>query len=147
MTDSRGSPGQPCTHSQHNRPSPSYYVFPLLKWVNDSGAPISPVITNSTNRRQPVDSEGLVGLPNNHWWDGYGGRLSGFTPLLIYEVQIAMHPGHLVWGEVVRAVIICREKKGGVKAVTGSSAQSTANLPILTLPCTQHLAFVRLTKY
>lgn len=74
-------------------------------------APLSPVIYNSTNGRQPVDSEGLVGLPNDHGGDGNGGGLSAFTPLLINKVQIAVHSGHLVRGEAVSAVIICGDKK------------------------------------
>lgn len=59
-----------------------------------------------------MDSEGLVGLPDDHGWDGNGGGLSALTPLLIYQVQIAMHPGHLVRGEAVSAVIICGDEKG-----------------------------------
>lgn len=70
-----------------------------------------PIIHNSTDWRQPMDSKGLVGLPNNHGWYGYGGRFLAFTPLLVYEVQVAMHPGHLVRGEVVSALIICEDKK------------------------------------
>lgn len=59
-----------------------------------------------------MDSEGLVGLPDDHGWDGNGGGLLALTPLLIYKVQIAVHSGHLVRGEVVSAVIVCGDKKG-----------------------------------
>lgn len=59
-----------------------------------------------------MDSEGLVGLPNNYGWYGYGGGLLAFTPLLVYKIQVAMHPGHLIGGEVVSAIVICGDKKG-----------------------------------
>lgn len=59
-----------------------------------------------------MDSEGLVGLPDNHGRDGNGCGLSAFTPLLVYEVQIAMHPSYLIRGEAVSALIICGDKKG-----------------------------------
>lgn len=59
-----------------------------------------------------MDSEGQGGLPDDHGWDGNGGGLSALTPLLIYKVQIAVHSGHLVRGEAVSAVVICRDKKG-----------------------------------
>lgn len=88
--------------------SPSAEEKPQLSHGKD----LSPVIHDSTNRRQPVDSEGRVGLPNDHGWDRNGGGLSALTPLLIHKVQIAMHAGHLVRGEAVSAVIICGNKKG-----------------------------------
>lgn len=59
-----------------------------------------------------MDSEGLVGLSNDHGRDGNRGGLSALTPLLIYKVQIAMHSGHLVRGEAVSAVVICKDTKG-----------------------------------
>lgn len=74
-------------------------------------APLSPVIHNPTNWRKPVDGEGRVGLPDDHRWDGNRGGLPALTPLLIHKIQIAMHPGHLVRGEAVGAVIICGDKK------------------------------------
>lgn len=58
-----------------------------------------------------MDSEGRVVLPNNHGWDRNGGGLSAFAPLLVYKVQIAMHPGHLVRGEAVGTLIICGDKR------------------------------------
>lgn len=69
-----------------------------------------------------MDSEGLVGLTNNHGRYGYGGGLLAFTPLLIYKIQVAMHPGHLIGGEVVSAIVICGDKKG-FEAITCTSAQ------------------------
>lgn len=74
-------------------------------------APLSPVVYNPTDWRKPVDGEGGVGLPDDHGWDGNGGGLPALTPLLIHKVQIAMHPGHLVRGEAVGAIIICGDKK------------------------------------
>lgn len=62
-----------------------------------------------------MDSEGLVGLSDDHRWDRDGGGLSAFSPLLIDQVQIAMHSGHLVRGKVVGAVIICGDKKGSTR--------------------------------
>lgn len=62
-----------------------------------------------------MDSEGVVGLPNDHGWDGNRGGLSALTPLLIYKVQVAMHSGHLVRGEAVSAVVICGDRKNGNK--------------------------------
>lgn len=53
-----------------------------------------------------------MGLPDDHRWDGNRGGLPTLTPLLIHKIQIAMHPGHLVRGEAVGAVIICGDKKG-----------------------------------
>lgn len=73
--------------------------------------PFSPVIHDSTDRRQPVDREGLVGLPDDHGRDGNGGGLPAFTPLLVYKVQIAVHSGHLVRSEAVSAVVICGDRK------------------------------------
>lgn len=58
-----------------------------------------------------MDGQGCVGLPDDHGWDGNGGGLSALSPLLIHKVQIAMHSGHLVRGEAVSAVIICRDRK------------------------------------
>lgn len=58
-----------------------------------------------------MDGEGGVGLPDDHGWDGNGGGLPTLTPLLIHKIQIAVHPGHLVRGEAVGAVVICGDKK------------------------------------
>ena len=74
--------------------------------------PLLPVIHHSTDGRQPVDGEGLVGLPNDHGRDGNGGGPPAVTPLLVHKVQIAMHAGHLVRGEAVSAVVICGDRKG-----------------------------------
>jgi hypothetical protein len=97
-----------------------------------------------------MDSKGLVGLPNNHGWYGYGGRFLAFTPLLVYEVQVAMHPGHLVRGEVVSALIICedKKKKKDVEAVTCTSAQmQDRSHCALAIPSTLHLTFNRLRNH
>lgn len=98
-----------------SRVSPHFTFFPsCIKNATEKtehGKCLSPVIHNPTNWRKPVDGEGCVGLPNDHGWEGNGGGLPILTPLLIYKIQIAMHPGHLVRGEAVGAVIICGDKK------------------------------------
>lgn len=114
----RRSPEQWCTLIVTNWGSPNFTFFPSFirnATEKDTSSPtasaLSPVIHNSTNRRQPVDSEGLLSLPDDHGGDGDGGGLLALAPLLIYKVQIAVHSGHLVGGEVVSAVIVCGDKK------------------------------------
>lgn len=112
--------------------------------------PLSPVIHNSTNWRQPVDGEGCVCLPDDHGWDGNGGGLSALTPLLIYKVQIAMHSGHLVRREAVGAVIICGDKSRNrrVGAFNLPSAPRQGHILLFAPePPAPYTALVRLHKH
>lgn len=96
-----------------------------------------------------MDSEGFVGLPDDHGWDGNRGGLSALTPLLIYKVQVAMHPGHLVRSEAVSAVVICGDRKTGTRETwrfqPAKSTKSGINSALFTPNTT--LALVRLHKH
>lgn len=67
---------------------------------------LSPLMDDTADGRQPVDAEGVLSLPRDHGWDWDGRRLLALAPALVHQVQVAMHPGHLVGGEGVGAVII-----------------------------------------
>lgn len=71
---------------------------------------------DAADGRQPVDAEGVPRLSRDHGWDGDGRGLLALAPALVDQVQVAMHPGHLVGSEGVGAVIIWVERdqaKGG----------------------------------
>lgn len=75
-----------------------------------------PLMNDTTDGRQPVDAEGVLRLPRDHGRDWDGSRLLALAPVLVHQVQVAMHPGHLVGGEGVGAVIIWGKRdqaKGG----------------------------------
>lgn len=67
---------------------------------------------DTTDGRQPVDAEGVLCLPGDHGRDRDGCGLLALAPALVYQVQVAMHSGHLVGGEGVGAIIIWG-KRGG----------------------------------
>lgn len=65
---------------------------------------------DAADGRQPVDAEGVPRLSCDHGWDGDGRGLLALAPALVDQVQVAMHPGHLVGSEGVGAVIIWVER-------------------------------------
>jgi len=67
---------------------------------------ISPVVEVSGYGREPLEGDGVVVLLHHLRSHGHRGRLGGVLPGLVDEVQVAMHPGHLVEGEGVRARIV-----------------------------------------
>lgn len=71
-----------------------------------------PLMYDTTDGRQPVDTERVLRLPRDHGRDRDGCRLLALAPALVHQVQVAMHPGHLVGREGVGAVIIWG-KRGG----------------------------------
>lgn len=65
-----------------------------------------PLVDDTTDGRQPVDAEGVLCLPRDHGRHRDGCRLLTLAPALVHQVQVAMHPGHLVGGEGVGTVVI-----------------------------------------
>lgn len=86
--------------------SPTHTYTPTSVW--QPMQLISPVVKVSGNRRKPLQGDGIMMLLDHlgcHWHRRrFGGRLPG----LVDEIQVAVHPGHLVQCEGVRAGIICR---------------------------------------
>ena len=79
---------------------------------------LSPLVDHTADGGQPVDAEGVVRLPRDHGWDGDGRGLLALAPALVHQVQVAMHPGHLVGGEGVGAVIVW-ERRGTYRSGWG----------------------------
>jgi len=74
-----------------------------------------PLVDDAADGRQPVDAEGVLRLSRDHGRDWDGRRLLALAPALVHQVQVAVHPGDLVGGEGVGAVIIWGEIKKNKK--------------------------------
>lgn len=97
FTDSQKAPPIPCSLPQQ---------IPAQVNRCEEDVALSPLVDDTADGRQPVDAEGVLSLPRDHGWDWDGRRLLALAPALVHQVQVAMHPGHLVGGEGVGAVII-----------------------------------------
>lgn len=75
----------------------------------------SPLMDDAADGRQPVDAERVLCLRRDHGRDRDGRRLLAVSPALVHQVQVAMHPGHLVGGEAVGAVIVWGRKQAGLR--------------------------------
>lgn len=53
--------------------------------------------------------------------NGHGSRFLGGLPALVDQVQVAVHPGHLVGREGVRAVVICNSNRSHISGRGGGS--------------------------
>lgn len=94
-------------------PSPHVCSVETVFFLDSKNHPL-PFIEHPTYGGWPVYGEGVLGLPNNHRWHGDRGRLSALTPLLVHQIQIAVHPSYLIWGETIRAVVICGIERGSL---------------------------------
>lgn len=72
---------------------------------------ISPVVKVARDGMKPFQGDGIMMLFHHlrrHWYGGgFGLRLPG----LVDEVQVTVHPRHLVQGEGVRAGVVCRRQR------------------------------------
>lgn len=72
---------------------------------------ISPVVKVSRDGMKPFQGDGIMmlfdHLRRHRHQRGFGRRLPG----LVDEVQVTVHPCHLVQGEGVRAGVICRRQR------------------------------------
>lgn len=77
------------------RTSFSYRGFiPLIKWPPDG--------------RQPVDGDRTLAVVSDNWGQGNGGWMALCHPVLVDQVQVTVHPSHLVGSEMAGAVVIWR---------------------------------------
>lgn len=67
---------------------------------------IAPLIQRSPHRWQPVDRYRIWTLLRHNGGQRDGGRLPVCQPLLVDQVQVTVHSGHLVRSEMVGAVVI-----------------------------------------
>lgn len=65
-----------------------------------------PLIQGSLYRRQPVDGDGIHTVIRHSRGQRDGGRVPVCHPVPVDQVQVAVHPSHLVGSEMVGAVVI-----------------------------------------
>ena len=71
---------------------------------------ISPVVEVAGDRREPLQGNGVMLLPHHLGRHGHRGWFGRGLPRLVDQVQVAVHPGHLVGGERVCTVVIYVEE-------------------------------------
>lgn len=86
--------------SRHAR---SHAVHPSCRTESTKAVPL---IEGSLHRRQPVDGDRLGALVGHHRGQRDGARQTFGQPLLIHQVKVTVHPGHLVGSEMIGAVVI-----------------------------------------
>lgn len=65
-----------------------------------------PLIEWSPYRWQPIDRDRIWALASYYGGQRDGGRLMFHQPVLVDQVEVTVHPGHLVGSEMVGAVVI-----------------------------------------